>query len=62
MNPATSLHTFGLLRGSFTPPSQLTAIRTLIRHRDKLVEEGASDIQRMQKALILMNLQPPMLS
>jgi transposase len=51
------LHTFGLLRGSFRPTARIAAIRTLIRHRESLVEEAASHIQRMQKALILMNLQ-----
>ena len=33
------------------------AIRTLLRHRDTLVEGAAACIQRMQKALTLMNLQ-----
>ena len=51
------LHTFGLLRGSFRPTAEITAIRTLLRHRDTLVEEAAACIQRMQKALTLMNLQ-----
>ncbi len=51
------LHTFGLLRGSFRPTAEITVIRTLVRHRDKLVEDAAACIQRMQKALTLMNLQ-----
>ena len=51
------LHTFGLLRGSFRPTAEITAIRTLLRHRDTLVEGAAACIQRMQKALTLMNLQ-----
>jgi len=51
------LHTFGLLRGSFRPAAEITAIRTLVRHRDQLVTAAASYIQRMQKALSLMNLQ-----
>jgi transposase len=51
------LHTFGLLRGSFRPTAEITAIRTLMRHRDTLVAEAAACIQRMQKALTLMNLQ-----
>lgn len=50
------LHTFGLLRGSFRPAAQITVLRTLLRHRDTLVQEAASYIQRMQKALVLMNL------
>jgi transposase len=51
------LHTFGLLRGSFRPDAPITALRSLIRHRDQLVESAASWVQRMQKAMVLMNLQ-----
>ena len=51
------LHTFGLLRGSFRPDAPITALRTLVRHRDQLVEAAAAYIQRMQKAMVLMNLQ-----
>ena len=51
------LHTVGLLRGSFRPTAEITAIRTLLRHRDTLVEGAAACLQRMQKALTLMNLQ-----
>jgi transposase len=51
------LHTFGLLRGSFRPDAPVTALRCLVRHRDQLVEAAASYVQRMQKALVLMNLQ-----
>ena len=50
------LHTFGLLRASFRPAAQITALRTLVRHRETLVDEAGSYIQRMQKALVLMNL------
>ena len=51
------LHTFGLLRGSFRPEGRIVALRSLMRHRDQLVAEAASYIQRMQKAMIQMNLQ-----
>ena len=51
------LHTFGLLRGSFRPDAPIAALRSVIRHRDQLVESAASWVQRMQKALVLMNLQ-----
>ena len=53
------LHTFGLLRGSFRPDAPIAALRSLIRHRDQLVEAAASYVRRMQKALVLMNLQLP---
>ena len=51
------LHTFGLLRGRFRPDAEITAIRTLVRHRGTLVQEAAAHIQRMQKTMTLMNLQ-----
>ena len=51
------LHTFGLLRGSFRPDADITAIRTLVRHRGTLVKEAAAHIQRMHKTMTLMNLQ-----
>jgi len=51
------LHTFGLLRGSFRPEAEIVALRTLLRHRDKLVQDAAMYTQRMQKALTLMNVQ-----
>jgi transposase len=51
------LHTFGLLSSSFRPASEIVALRSLVRHREKLTQEGAAYIQRMQKALALMNIQ-----
>jgi hypothetical protein len=53
------LHTFGLLEASFRPAGEIVALRSLVRHREKLVQESASFVQRMQKALVLMNLQLP---
>ena len=46
-----------MLRGSFRPDAPIAALRSLIRHRDQLVAPAAAHIQRMQKALVLMNLQ-----
>jgi transposase len=51
------LHTFGLLNNSFQPSDQVRALRTLWRHRAGLVAQASSAIQRMQKALIEMNVQ-----
>ena len=51
------LHTFGLLRGSVRPAAPIAALRSLVRHRDQLVTSAAAYIQRMQKALVLMNVQ-----
>jgi transposase len=51
------LHSVGLLRGSFRPDAEIATLRAYLRHREKLVQDAASHIQRMQKALIEMNLQ-----
>jgi transposase len=51
------LHQFGLLRGSFQPASDIAALRTFSRHRERLLEYGAAHIQHMQKALMQMNVQ-----
>jgi transposase len=50
------LHAVGLLRGSFRPPDEICAVRTLLRHRATVVAEAATHIQHMQKALVQMNL------
>jgi transposase len=54
------LHSVGLLRGSFRPPDALVALRAYLRHRQTLIESAGTYIQRMQKALIQMNLQLPL--
>lgn len=51
------LHSVGLLRGSFRPPDALVALRAYLRHRQTLIESAGTYVQRMQKALIQMNLQ-----
>ena len=51
------LHSVGLLRGSYRPPQEICAVRSLLRHRDGLVRTSASHIQHIQKALTQMNLQ-----
>jgi transposase len=51
------LHAFGLLNNSFQPTDEIRVARTLWRHRGNLVAEASSTIQRMQKALIEMNVQ-----
>jgi transposase len=50
------LHTYGLLSPSFRPPEQIVALRSLVRHREMLVEYRSAHIQHMQKALTQMNL------
>lgn len=51
------LHGFGLLRGSFRPTEDITALRSYLRHREVLVRYAASHVQHMQKALTQMNVQ-----
>ena len=51
------LHSVGLLRGSFRPDAEIATLRAYLRHRERLVQDAASRIQRMQKALVEMNLQ-----
>lgn len=51
------LHSYGLLRGSFHPAQEWSALRAYLRHRDRLIEYAAAHIQHMQKALMQMNLQ-----
>jgi hypothetical protein len=49
-----TLHSYGLLEGSFRPQAELVA---LLRHRSQLVEHRSPHIQHMQKALLQMNVQ-----
>lgn len=52
-----TLHSYGLLKGSFRPQADLVALRTLLRHRAQMLEHRAPHIQHMQKALLQMNIQ-----
>jgi transposase len=52
-----TLHSYGLLEGSFRPQGELVALRTLLRHRSQLVEHRSPHVQHMQKALLQMNVQ-----
>lgn len=54
------LHSVGLLRGSFRPTDAIVALRAYLRHRQTLIENAGAHIQRMQKALVQMNLQLPL--
>jgi len=51
------LHACGLLRGSFRPPEQVCAVRTILRHRDGLVRGAARCVSHLHKALTQMNVQ-----
>jgi transposase len=51
------LHSVGLLRASYRPDQEVCAIRSLLRHRESLVQMAATHVHHMQKALDQMNLQ-----
>src|SRR3989338_6366544 len=51
------LHTYGLLSGAFRPDEQVCALRAYLRQRSMLVQQAATHILHMQKALNQMNLQ-----
>lgn len=51
------LHSVGLLRGSFRPPQEICAIRSLTRHRESVLSQAADQVRHMHKCLDQMNLQ-----
>lgn len=51
------LHSVGLLRASYRPEQEVCAIRSLLRHRESLVQMAATHVNHMQKALDQMNVQ-----
>jgi len=50
------LHSYGLLNGSFRPTEDICALRSLLRHRQNLIESAGREVQHMQKALQQMNV------
>ena len=53
------LHATGLLPSSFQPSAETEQIRTLARHRKSLIEGTSRCVKKMQKSLVLMNIQLP---
>jgi transposase len=51
------LMSLGLLRGAFRPGDEVCVVRAVVRQREVLLAEQACWIQRMQKALVQMNIQ-----
>jgi transposase len=51
------LHALGLLRASFRPDAEISALRTLVRYRAELIAHRAPHILHMQRALQQMNVQ-----
>nr|WP_251029687.1 hypothetical protein [Pseudomonas fluorescens] len=50
-------HACGLLRASFRPDYEISALRSYLRLRERHLDYAATHIQHMQKALTHMNLQ-----
>lgn len=50
------LHSFGLLKASFQPDNLTRTLRSMVRHRKNLVNTSTTYLNRMQKALELMNI------
>ena len=50
------LHSCGLLTPSFQPDNMTRTLRSLVRHRKNLVRTSTTYLNRMQKALELMNI------
>src|SRR6202049_1097725 len=51
------LMSFGLLRAAWRPDGEVCVVRAVARQREVLLTEQASWVQRMQKALVQMNIQ-----
>ncbi len=51
------LHSYGLIQGSFRPDDQMCILRSYVRQRKNLTESATTHINRMQKALVQMNIQ-----
>ena len=51
------LMSLGLLRAAFRPDGEVCVVRAVARQRDVLLADQASWVQRMQKALVQMNIQ-----
>lgn len=52
------LHLHGLLSPSFRPAHAIRPVRSLLRHRTRLVQESADYLRRLQKVLDMMNVRP----
>jgi transposase len=50
------LHSCGLLRPSFQPENRFSGLRSLVRHRKTLIRDASRYLNRMQKAMELMNI------
>lgn len=51
-----TLHSYGLLEGSFRPQEDLASLRSLLRFRSELIERRSAHILHIQKSLTYMNV------
>ena len=51
------LHSVGLLRPSFRPADEVCAVRSILRHRESLVQGAARCVNHLHKSLTQMNVQ-----
>ncbi|MEO5937169.1 MAG: IS110 family transposase [Terriglobales bacterium] len=51
------LHSMGLLHAAFRPDGEVCAVRSMMRHRNDLVQMASQHVPHMQKALTQMNVQ-----
>lgn len=52
----SELHSYGLLKKSFIPPAQVKEMRHYMRLRETHIQQKVKAVQRMDKALIMMNI------
>lgn len=50
------LHSYGLLKPCFQPENIARTMRSLVRHRDNLINSASREVQHLQKAMEQMNL------
>ncbi len=50
------LHAHGLLAAAFRPEDKIVELRSYLRQRSMLIESAATHVNRMQKALVQMNI------
>lgn len=51
-----TLHMYGLCRGSFIPTERIRQLRAYMRERENTIQDRCRYVQRMQKALVGMNI------
>jgi transposase len=51
------LHSVGLLHASFRPADEVCAVRSILRHRESLLQGASRCVQHLHKALTQMNIQ-----